>query len=66
MMTSHSDCPVCDRVGAVVSNHFVTCQAYRALVHIEHCLQCRYHRMQCSIDWCTYKTREQKIKERKG
>ena len=67
MMTFPSDtvCPICERVGnTVAANHFVTCPAYRSLVHMAHCVECPYHRQQCSVDWCTYKTKEQKIKER--
>ena len=70
MMTCRSDvmaCPICERVGVtVVQNSFITCPAYRTLVHMEHCAACPYNRQLCSIDWCTYKTREQKLKERKG
>lgn len=67
-MISHSDvsCPICARVGGTVEqNCFITCPAYRALVHMAHCKECRYNRSECSIDWCGYKTKEQKLKERK-
>lgn len=68
--TFHSNvppCPICERVGdeGVNDKHFVTCPAYRALVHMAHCMQCPYHQSDCSVDWCRYKTKEQKIKERK-
>lgn len=65
MTTFHSKCPICMRTGEKVEqNNFVTCPAYRELVHMAHCVKCRYHRSECSVDWCGYKTREQKIKER--
>lgn len=65
MTTSRSDCPICNKLGAEAQrDHWVTCPAYRALVHMEHCNECSYHRVECSVDWCTYKTKEQKIKDK--
>ena len=65
MMTSRSDCPICAKLGTVIhSEQWVTCPAYRALVHMRHCMECQYHRSECSIDWCAYRTREQKIKDK--
>lgn len=65
MTTSRSECPICAKLGTVIqTEHWVTCPAYRGMVHMAHCRDCPYHRSECSIDWCAYKTREQKIKEK--
>ena len=67
MTISHSNCAICEKLGVVIhADHWITCPAYRGLVHMSHCKDCPYHRSECSIDWCAYKTKEQKIKERKG
>ncbi len=66
MTTFRSECPICVRLGTVIQrDYWVTCSAYRGMVHMAHCRDCPYHRSESSVDWCTYKTREQKIKERK-
>lgn len=64
MTISRSECPLCGLVGKARYDHYVTCRAYRAFVHMEHCRQCSYHRTECSIDWCSYRTKEQKIKDK--
>ncbi len=64
MTISRSECPLCGRAGDAGQEHYVTCPAYRTSVHMEHCRHCVYHRVECSVEWCRYRTKEQKIKDK--
>lgn len=53
-------CPICKRGKVGVGNAYVHCPAYRALVHMSHCVidKCPYHQNKSSIDWCCYKKKK--------
>ena len=48
-------CPICEKLGTSgLPEHWVHCRAYGAPVHMAHCVKCKYHRYEFSIDWCMY------------
>ena len=55
-------CPICARGRAGRGRAYIHCPAYRALVHMSHCVQdgCPYHSDEISTDWCRYRTAKQK------
>jgi hypothetical protein len=57
MKTCRGDgCILCEKTGQRVKDpHFVHCIAYGERVHIAHCLRCRYHKYEHSLDWCRYR-----------
>lgn len=56
MMNCRSDCVICQKTGQHITEpHFVMCIAYGERVHMAHCLECRYHKYEHSLDWCRYR-----------
>ena len=57
------DCPICRKLHTNSPGHaYIHCPAYRALVHMSHCVQdgCKYHRYEFSGDWCRYRRKDEK------
>ena len=67
-MTYPFDCPICKIKKTPPENPKaqVNCPAYRAPVCMEHCEECKYHSTRCSIEWCIYRTVEDKKNEREA
>lgn len=58
----HMSCPICKKIGETPSGHSVVhCKAFdHQAVCMRHCMACKYHREQCSTDWCGYRTAKEK------
>ena len=59
---SRMSCPICKKIGETPSGHSVVrCKAFdRQAVCMRHCMACKYHREQCSTDWCSYRAAREK------
>lgn len=65
---SRMSCPICKKIGETPSGRSVVrCKAFdHQAVCMRHCMACKYHSEQCSIDWCGYRRKHEKEAIRRG